>query len=147
MPLPMAPKIVYGTTTLQLTQTQERWRYVDKTVGGSDESGALVRATFLIATAAQVRVKPVFMASEWVAVLTWIRWAQQGNRTFTYAFDGSVGPTFSDGTTNKYTVQLIEPAIGNEVAPDPHSFPDAFTLELLLRRVGTVLPFDVRMVR
>jgi hypothetical protein len=130
------PRIVYGTTTLDLTWPQRHWTPSSVAVGGRDISATGVPAAYSVRRDQLLDVTIRFEEDEWPDIEAWLQWAQ-GQRPFTWHPDRS-------NLSASYTVYLQEPAMGEPILPErDEQFPLVFTVGVQLRRVGWAqAPFD-----
>jgi hypothetical protein len=138
MALPFIPKITYGSgpTVLTLTRPQKLWTPGAKSIGGKNVSESGIPEAFVIRRDQLVKTTIRFDESEWIAIDTWLAFAQTA-QAFTYQFDKDVIGT-------AYTVYLEEPSAGDgDVTPDRDVYPKVMTLQITLRST-TSTRFDVR---
>lgn len=74
MPMPFAPKIVYGVTTLLLQESSGIWVPDRFTQGGSSESAGGVPETFVVRKDGLLTLPLRFMENELATVVAWIDW-------------------------------------------------------------------------
>lgn len=133
------PKIVYGSgpTTLTLTTPSKLWSPKAKAIGGGAVSDAGVPESFIVRRDQLCKVEFRFFESEWVAVDTWLAFAQTAS-AFDFYFDKDVSGT-------KYTVYMDDPAPGTgDVAPTRDTYTKVFTMPIVIRTTDGSR-FDVRI--
>lgn len=129
------PRIVYnagaGNVTINFTYPSKPHEYESMGVGGQDVSAGGVPEAFEIRRDQLLLWELVFTESEWSAVETWLRLAQQQQFSFTFHADKDV--------VSEYTVYLESPKLGEAIKPSRMSeYIGAFRINLTFRRTTNV---------
>lgn len=128
------PRIVYnagaGAVTINLTVPSPPYNYGSHGIGGHDISAGGIPEAFEIRRDQLLHWTLVFLESEWAAVETWLRLAQQQQFSFTLRPD-------KNNAAVEYTVYLESPKMGESIRPTRRSdYIGAFDIELTFRRTS-----------
>lgn len=127
MSLPNRPRIVYGSTTLDLSLPCIAWEPEDRLVGGMDRTASGVLVGYVQRTEPLLHTTLRFTEAEWPAISAWLRSAMVGT-SFTLWLDQQ------DSLTSG-TYYLEQPSIeAGGARPSRSPFASVYELAVTIRR-------------
>lgn len=130
MSLPWRPRLVHGSTVIELELPQRPWVPVSRGVGGAEESAAGVVSAWEYRRDDILRLRLRVWEWEWMAVAAWITAGQRGETvSLNLSRLGVDAP-----------VWLVSPRMGEDIEPTLTETPGLYEIEIAVRAVsGTSL--------